>query len=171
MTYTDKGATLSIDGAFRYHLWRTWEGVDLFAPRSAIFIMLNPSTADALEDDPTIRRCVGFAKSWKCERLDVVNLFAYRTSNPNELRSTVKTTGLVGDPANDLVIVNLLNATRSAIVVCAWGEHGMLLGRGDEMRAWLMRLGVRPKALRISESGQPGHPLYIPADMPLIDYV
>lgn len=162
------GATISDDQAFRYHLWRDWAD-DLFDPiRSAIFIMLNPSTADALDDDPTIRRCVGFARSWGCNRLDVVNLFAFRSTKPKDLIRSMKTTGLVGDPANDLTICRLLVDQPDAVVVCAWGEHGRLMGRDAEMLAMLRMFDVQPMALRINEGGAPGHPLYVPADTQLV---
>ncbi len=76
------GAVLSADGVYRYRLWRTW---DASKPTLA-FLMLNPSTADATEDDPTIRRCLGFAKEWGYGSLVVVNLFALRSPNPDALR-------------------------------------------------------------------------------------
>lgn len=159
-----RGAVLSADQAFRYLLWRDWSD-DLFAPiRSVVFIMLNPSTADAMVDDPTIRRCIGFARSWNCNALYVVNLFALRATKPVDLIRSMKATGLVGDPANDLVIVSLLMDRGDDLVICGWGEDGALMGRGDEMVAWLKILDVKPMALRVNESGMPGHPLYIPAD-------
>lgn len=159
------GALLSADARFRYHLWRDWSD-DLFVPiRSAIFIMLNPSTADALDDDPTIRRCVGFARSWGCNRLDVVNLFALRATKPKDLIHSLKTTGLVGDPQNDLVIMRLLADRGDDIIVCAWGEYGRMMNRDAEMYAMLHMLDIPPMALRINEGGCPGHPLYVPADV------
>lgn len=165
---TARGAILSVDQAFRYHLWRDWSG-DLFDPiRAAIFIMLNPSTADASIDDPTIRRCVGFARSWGCNRLDVVNLFALRATKPKELIRSLKASGLVGDPANDLFIMEMLIDREDAIIVCAWGEDGRLMNRDVEMLAILDLLDLKPMALRINEGGQPGHPLYVPADAPLV---
>lgn len=170
MNYTSKGAVLSDDRAFRYHLWRSWSGVDLFTPVSMIFIMLNPSTADGREDDPTIKRCVGFARSYGCERLDVVNLFAYRATKPEDLKRSVKASGLVGDPENDGFIMRLLADRPSAVVVAAWGEHGRMLGRDAEMLALLKLARRQPFALRISESGMPSHPLYIPANADLVPY-
>ncbi|TMF61888.1 MAG: DUF1643 domain-containing protein, partial [Chloroflexi bacterium] len=69
-----RGATFSADRRYRYRLWRRWDG----ARPVVAFVMLNPSTADARRDDPTIRRCIGFAKSWGFGGVEVVNLFAYR---------------------------------------------------------------------------------------------
>lgn len=77
----DKGAIISGCGKYRYSLWRTW---DKKLPK-VMFIMLNPSTADAYEDDPTIRRCINFAKSWGYGGIVVGNLFAYRATNPKKL--------------------------------------------------------------------------------------
>ena len=75
--YTDMGAIFSADETYRYRLWRQWRGDDLVAdPKTCAFILLNPSTADHLNDDPTIRRCVAFAKAWGYRRLEIVNLFA-----------------------------------------------------------------------------------------------
>lgn len=100
--YISKGAAISPCGRYRYLLWREWRGThdrknwrwqgfkdgagaDVGEPKSCLFVMLNPSTADGDRDDPTIRRCVAFAKAWKFERLEVVNLFAFRATNPRDL--------------------------------------------------------------------------------------
>lgn len=100
--YLNAGARISADGKYRYLLWREWRGTHdpknwcwigpedssgerYGEPKACLFIMLNPSTADGAADDPTIRRCVAFAKSWKFERLEVVNLFAYRATDPRHL--------------------------------------------------------------------------------------
>ena len=92
-TYSRTGADFDPTGVYRYSLWREW---DARAPAVA-FVMLNPSTADAGKDDPTIRRCASFARSWGYGSLEVVNLFAYRASEPKRLRQTPDPIG----PAND----------------------------------------------------------------------
>ena len=136
--YIAKGARISADGKYRYQLWREWRGthdpkhwrwlggVDgvgepLGEPLSCLFVMLNPSTADGEADDPTIRRCVGFAKRWKFERLEVVNLFAYRATKPSDLFA-FQAQG--GDPIgwqNSELIGEALRD--SGLVVCAWGAN------------------------------------------------
>jgi hypothetical protein len=104
-------ADLSPCGTYRYLLGRRVGEGD----RTALFMMLNPSTADATEDDPTIRRCTGFARREGCGVLEVVNLFAYRATDPAELRTAPDPVG----PANDHHIKAALG--RVALVVVAWG--------------------------------------------------
>lgn len=150
-------AVISSDGKYRYRLGREF---CLNGEGSVCFVMLNPSTADAEQDDPTIRRCIGFAKRFGAERLDVVNLFAYRATDPSALRSLSKSDAV--GPENDMHILDAV--MRSKRVVCAWGNHGILHGRAKEV----MRLigGVlTPMALKVSKSGQPAHPLYLKADI------
>lgn len=143
----NSGASLSADEQFRYHLWRDWSD-DLFAPiRSTVFIMLNPSTADATDDDPTIRRCIGFARAWGCNRLDVINLFAYRAADPDDLVAMVKETGFCGDPENDLAIIRVLTDRRGDPVICAWGNRGDLANRDVEMMVMLRLIGIEATAL------------------------
>lgn len=152
--YTAAGA--EIDGAYRYKLWREWD-CDLPA---CTWIMLNPSTADAEEDDPTIRKCVGFAKRWNCGRIEVVNLFALRATNPRELYSH---TDPVGPRNNEAIRLATYNAE---MVVCAWGTHGGLNRRGDDVLGIISAFCV-PLALKRTKSDQPGHPLYIPYERDL----
>ena len=77
----DYGAIFDINGRYRYSLWRAWSS---YHPRIA-FVLLNPSTADEQRNDPTIRRCIGFARAWNFGSMEVVNLFAYRTTDCREL--------------------------------------------------------------------------------------
>src|SRR5438128_11131670 len=109
------GATFSRDRRYRYRLWRRWD-----RSRAVVaFVMLSPSTADAMHDDPTIRRCVGFARAWGCGGVDVVNLFALRATDPRALRKAADPIG----PANER---HLRRAVRAAgLVVLAWGAHAM----------------------------------------------
>src|SRR5689334_10494992 len=107
----ERAAMLSPDSNYRYSLRRTWrEG-----SRIVCFIMLNPSTADADLDDPTIRRCIGFAKSWNYDALEVVNLFAWRATKPSVLASIDDPEGLENDGSI------LKAAARAEMIVCAWG--------------------------------------------------
>ncbi|WP_376957691.1 DUF1643 domain-containing protein [Azospirillum sp. A26] len=168
-------AVLSPSTSFRYWLRRDLE-VDLFADLGApaIFCMLNPSTADASEDDPTIRRCIDFATRWRAPWFGVVNLFAYRATEPDELFERHAAGGDVIGPGNDDVIYTAANTCRrlGGTFVCAWGGSGqgslatrqLVTQRVETVLALLRRAAVRPHALRQSEkTGQPWHPLYLPA--------
>lgn len=151
-------AIISDCGKYRYHLHRH---IGMGGRGSCVFVMLNPSTADATQDDPTIRRCIGYAKTLGCNSLEVVNLFAYRSTSPDVLR------GLGADmavgPENDKHILQA--CALAEFVLCGWGNHGALFGRDREVLKLLRERGVKPMALKINgKSGQPGHPLYLKAD-------
>ena len=137
-------------GRYRYQLGRRWAaGGPVVA-----FVMLNPSTADAERDDPTIRRCAGFARRWGFAAMTVVNLFALRATDPARLRRARDPVG----PANDGHIAAA--AAGADAVVLAWGAHGDLRGRDRDVLALLA--GVRPACLGVTRGGQPRHPLYLP---------
>ena len=106
-------AKLSRCGTYRYTLERTW---DKSLP-TCVFVLLNPSTADATDDDNTIRRGMAFSRAWGCGRCIFVNLFAYRTPHPKELKAT----GCPIGPKNDRWITHW--AKRAKILVAAWGAH------------------------------------------------
>jgi hypothetical protein len=118
-----------------------------------LFVGLNPSTADAHVDDPTIRRCIGFAEAWGYGRLLVGNLFAFRATRPSAL---LKARDPIG-PENDRYLASM--ADEADIIVAAWGAHGSFIGRDATVRAMLPKLHV----LRLTKRGQPGHPLYLPS--------
>lgn len=151
--YEAKGADLSECGAYRYRLWRIW---DAAAP-GCLFVMLNPSTADASIDDRTIRRCVGFSCSFGCGSLVVVNLFAFRATNPKDMLAERDPIG----PQNDQAIMNAARSI-SGPVICAWGAHGGYRKRDRAVLSLLNEAGVEPNALKITNAGFPGHPLYLP---------
>lgn len=173
--YTSKGATLSSDGSYRYLLWREWRGThnpqhwrwhgkpgEYGEPRACLFIMLNPSTADAEKDDPTIRRCVNFTKAWKYERLEVVNLFAYRSSKPEELLRLTHDANIEGDDNSRIVTKH---AAQAGVIICAWGAYGSYLKQGEAVLGWLPHA---PRfCLGTTKSGEPKHPLYVDADTKL----
>lgn len=145
------GAIFDSTGVYRYSLWRGW---DDRAARIGV-VLLNPSRADAVVDDPTIRRCIGFARTWGYGSLEVMNLFAYRSSSPQELTQ-------VADPVgadNDGYLADL--AHRVDCILLAWGNWGRL---GDRDRIVLQLLGDRKPlyCLGCTKSGQPRHPLYLP---------
>lgn len=138
-------------GLYRYRLWRAWG-----AGPTAAFVMLNPSAADAERDDPTIRRCMGLAQAWGYGRLEVVNLFAYRSPSPKALRRVSDPVG----PDNDRHLRSVL--ADAPLVVVAWGNDGALLGRD---RAALETLAAaRLYCLGVTLRGQPRHPLYVRGD-------
>jgi hypothetical protein len=174
MSYIDKGAVISVDQRYRYLLWREWRGTHnpdnwrwlgasdgvghpLGEPRSCVFVMLNPSTADAAVDDATIRKCVGFAKLWSYERLEVVNLFAYRATDPKTILRLNHDDDPVG-PYNQAYFDHIIDS--AGIIICAWGTHGAHLGQDETTLGWLG--DRRAFALALTKNGHPSHPLYIP---------
>jgi hypothetical protein len=150
-------AELSPCGTYRYLLTRN---LGVGSSGLCNFVMLNPSTADADQDDPTIRRCMRFAQSWGCSELAVTNLFAYRATLPSVLRDAVRLGLNPEGPQNNHFIHE--TAARAAVVVCAWGAAGSLLGRSDAVRSVLLAAGAEPQVLRLTKHGQPCHPLYLP---------
>jgi hypothetical protein len=148
-----KSAIISQDGLYRYSLTREWdEGVGTVA-----FIGLNPSTADDTLDDPTIRRCIGFARSWGYSGLIMLNLFAYRATDPKNMMSAADPVG----PENDKHIK--LFSEIAAEIVCAWGAHGSFLKRNTDIDCLIP--AHRLKALKLTKDGHPSHPLYLPKNL------
>ena len=150
-----KLATLSEDRVYRHTLIRRWgDGLPV------TFIMLNPSTADADNDDPTIRKCIKFAKRWKYDALFVVNLFDFRATKPKDL---FKAPFPISRDC-DLALINNCKLTHNlgGKVIAAWGAHGTHLRRDREIKGKLNALLIPLYALHITASGQPGHPLFLP---------
>ena len=133
---------------YRYSLWRKWIGGNGYA----MLVGLNPSTADETQDDPTIRRCIAFAKSWGYSALCMANLFAYRATDPNSMLAATDPVG----PENDNYLRML--AKRAGVVVAAWGANGAHRGRAAEVVALLDR---ELHCLALTRGGHPGHPLYL----------
>lgn len=145
-------AVLSPCGRYRYSLTRTF-----FTGRGRVlFVMLNPSTADAETDDPTIRRCIGFARKWGFQRLDVANLFAWRATDPQELRRAIDPVG----PENDRRLMMLSSCADA--VIAAWGAQGSYRNRATEV---LGLLEGTVEHLGLTRQGHPKHPLYLRADV------
>ena len=145
-------AEFSDDRAYRYLLGRRVSK----SKRRLLFVMLNPGTADETHNDPTIRRCIGFAERWDFGMLEVANLFAYRTSYVAELRHAEDPIG----PGNDLWINRALASADR--VVLAWGNHGSYMGRSHQVMRFISGL-TRPYHLGLNKTGEPKHPLYLPA--------
>lgn len=137
---------------WRYRLERRWG-----PGRPAAFILLNPSTADETQDDPTIRRCIAFSKAWAHGGLILGNIFGFRSTDPAGLRQTPDPVG----PGNDDALRSI--AASADRVICGWGAHGDLHGRGAVVLDELRSAGVPLFALKLTAAGHPGHPLYLPA--------
>ena len=157
----DRGALLSRDRRYRYLLWRFW-GVSTLL-RLVAFIGLNPSTADENEDDPTIRRCIGFAKAWGYEGILMVNLWGFRATEPKDLMLEAAFGKDIRGPANyDWV---RWACRRAELVVASWGADGSW----DEGAEYCVKK-IRPIlndrqtplfCLGETKAGQPRHPLYL----------
>ena len=145
------GATFSPCRRYRYTLWRTW---DTGKP-ACMFLMLNPSTADETANDPTVERCQRRAQLMGYGGLVVCNIFAYRSTDPDALYALNDPVG----PDNDAAIIE--QASQAGLVVCGWGKHGALHGRGTAVLNLLRQAGITPYALRINGDGSPQHPLYV----------
>ncbi len=155
------GAAFSPDKAYRYVLTRTWDA----ALPAMTWIMLNPSTADAMTDDPTIRRCRAFARREGSGGIAVVNLFGLRATDPRALREHADPAG----PANDWFV--RLHAQAAPRTIAAWGACGALRGRASEIAGALGVIpGIRLECLGVTADGSPRHPLYVRSDAPLIPW-
>lgn len=150
-------AFLSECKKYRYSLTRIW---DESKPK-VMFVMLNPSTADGTQDDPTIRRCIGFAKSWGYGGMHVCNLFAYRATDPKEL---LKVDNPFGDQ-NIWVTRNLVDEVE--IVVCAWGNEPIIRKILKDKSPFVLIDFCLPKCHTLKESvnGTPMHPLYLSKEL------
>lgn len=154
-----KGAILSECEKYRYYLWRRVQlRVGPRANTRVVFVMLNPSTADDVEDDPTIRKCMSYVRRWGFEWLDVVNLFAFRATSPKQLY-TMGDVGQVGSDNNQWISDICSDAD---LTICAWGQHGKLLDRQKDV---LRHLPEKIHALKLNGDGSPAHPLYLKNDL------
>ncbi len=160
MSGVKSDASLSKCGNYRYSLMRRW---DQGSPLR--FVMLNPSTADATVDDPTIRRCMGFARREGYAALIVVNLYAYRSTDPKALLTCADPVG----PSNDEILRLHLMSARSGPtpVVAAWGLHGRT-SRVAEVLS--LTSDVDWRCLGTTKDGHPRHPLYVRGDQPLVPF-
>lgn len=161
-TPAPRSAVISECEQYRYRLTR-FLGT---GRRIACVVMLNPSTADATEDDRTIRRCIGFARDWGCGQLFVANLFGFRSTDPYYITVAPDP---VGPRNNDYLISAACRAHESGgPVVAAWGVHG---GYRDQDRVVFslltQTLGIPVKCLGTTAAGFPCHPLYLAKDTPL----
>lgn len=126
---------------------------------AANFLMLNPSTADETVLDPTCARARDYAQRWGYGALLVTNVFAWRATDPRALKSAADPVG----EGNDAAILRA--AMSSALVICAWGNHGAHLERAAAVRRLLRGAGVALHVLRVNAGGEPAHPLYLPGTL------
>jgi hypothetical protein len=160
VAYFAMSAEFDGDRKHRLRLDRAWDAINT---RRMVVIGLNPSTADALSDDPTIRRCIGFAKREGCGALTMINLFSLRATNPEDCkRSRARGAGDDNDTA-------ILNACREGdVVVAAWGSHGSWVwDRASVVTRMLSHARIPLYHFGLTQDGQPRHPLYLPATAPL----
>lgn len=144
-----KGAILSTGRKYRYVLWRNWDT----GSGNVMFVGLNPSTADETEDDPTIRRCIGYARDWGFGGIYMLNLFAYRATKPKILNGVEYPIG----PMNDKFLEKYHKLARLSIA--CWGNHGAYHNRGRDV---IEKLGAENlSCLGVTQEGQPRHPLYL----------
>jgi hypothetical protein len=151
-----KRASFSRCKTYRYSLTRQW-GVG----STLLVVGLNPSIADAQIDDPTVRRCIGFAKSWGFDRLVMANLFAYRSTDPNLLTEVEDPVG----PMNDRSLRKMVDS--ADLLLVAWGTRGDMLNRDEQVLTWL----PRPHCLGTTRTGFPRHPLYVRGDVRPAPYI
>lgn len=153
LTMINRETILSSCRTYRYTLWREFGG--LVGDRYAMFIGLNPSTADEINDDPTIRRCIAFAKSWGYGALCMTNLFAFRATEPADMLAAVDPVG----PDNNSYLTEMSRG--AGVVVAAWGINGTHMERDKAVRDLVPNL----HCLRTTQAGHPGHPLYLPGNL------
>ena len=157
------GADISHCGSYRYTLWRRWDD-----GRVACFVMLNPSTADASVDDPTVRKCVGFARRWGGGGIRIANLFAFRTPHPRELAERQADGVDIVGPGNDALLASHLDTSHAVVV--AWGSAASagatVKSLIRERAAWIHDLAQHAEVplccLGTARDGSPRHPLMLP---------
>ncbi|WP_100638366.1 DUF1643 domain-containing protein [Marinobacter salexigens] len=143
-------AKLSDCRKYRFALWRTWDESKPYV----MFVGLNPSTADETTDDPTLIRCMNYAKSWGFGGVCMANIFAFRATAPNDMKAAADP---IGSENNEWLIKLSDDA---GLVVAAWGNDGSFLGRSEQVKELLPNL----HCLKLNKSGEPAHPLYQKAD-------
>jgi len=136
---------------YRYSLTRVWDD----GGKTALFVMLNPSTATELQNDPTVERCERRARALGFGAFSVCNIFAWRATDPKNMRAQMDPVG----PGNDEAIFE--EAHRADAIVCAWGTHGAHLDRGHAVERALRVKGHTLTHLGLTKAGHPKHPLYI----------
>lgn len=148
--FGESDAQFSSCNKYRYKLWRRWAD----GP-SVAFLMLNPSTADAFRNDPTVERCHRRAVDMGFSALEVINIFAFRATDPKDLKKAKKP---VGPLNNDIIIETICSAD---MTICSWGSHGSHQNRDQEIRLLIKQSKISPHILALTKFDQPRHPLYV----------
>jgi hypothetical protein len=149
------GARFSACRRWRYLLWRGWDERKPWAN----FLMLNPSTADEFQLDPSCTRARNYAERWGFGGVVITNIFAWRATDPEQMKAARDPVGRANDRA-------ILRAAREvSIVVCAWGNHGLHRDRAHSVTEMLKEARVKLHVLRMNGCGQPAHPLYLPGTL------
>lgn len=164
------GAEFSVDRVYRYKLWRTWGH-----GRLVCFLMLNPSTADETDLDPTLRRCRGFAKAWEFSGFVVVNLFAVVSPDPRVLLTQQDAAGdLPRETTLGRVVTNLMviqdEVQLAGRVVVGWGAFPEARERAERVTRLIRSYGVEPHCLGTTRGGHPKHPLYLASNTALVPF-
>lgn len=144
---------------YRYDLLRIWQDDD---ENIISFIGLNPSTADEVVNDPTVFRCQKRAKSLAFSGMHMLNIFAYRDTDPKGMKKALDPIGQDND--NTLIEV----CKRSVKIVCCWGNHGVYLERSSHVRKLLTPFADKIYCLGLNKNGEPKHPLYLSDATPLL---
>jgi hypothetical protein len=158
--YLENDAVISDCGKYRYLLRRTW---DHSKPR-ALLIMLNPSTADAKLDDPTIRSCVRLISGLHYGSMEVVNIFGWRATYPDELPKQADPIG----PMNERIVDAAIR--RCDVVICAWGANAMAARKSQYLCARIQSVKPGIYCFGTTKSGAPKHPLYVKSGTPLVTF-
>ena len=153
MEIYSKSAEFSQCRIYCYNLWRKWDENN---HKYVMFIGLNPSTADEIQDDPTIRRCIQYSKDWGYGALCMTNLFAFRATQPKDMMAAIDPIG----PMNDAHLLNL--SKNAGIVVAAWGKED---GKFNERDKQVLGLVQNLHCLKLNKDGSPAHPLYLKKDL------
>lgn len=147
---------------YRYTLWREWDEVPLWSAANGRanhyvqFIGLNPSTADETQDDPTIRRCIGFAKAWGYGALCMTNLFAWRDTDPKAMKKAGDSVAGIDNQHHLLQC-----ASNAGIVIAAWGRDGAHLNQDLNVRQYMDSINIPLHHPGLNSDGTPKHPLYL----------
>lgn len=163
--WLDSGAAFSPCRTWRYALWRAWrDSSDARWPvKVVVFVGLNPSTADERVEDPTIRRCLRFARDWGGSSLVMLNAYGFRATDPQDMKSAFEPIG----ERNDATIAAYCAV--ASVVVVAWGTH-CDAERAARVAEIVRQAGAVPQCLGVNKDGSPKHPLYVAADKQLVEW-